>query len=424
MKAVPGSGTCASRSRRVGVTRGRTRWTAIVLALALGVEAAPSSAAPLTVTRLGLHPEAAAQATPTGRRIATLEYAFGWLFAGYGDYGVNTGPITLRGLDPDTRAFSGPVAEVPSEAVYLFRTFGETLYAPHIDPRGGLGGYATLAASAAPGPWEDVSSIPATHVYDVLVANGATWLFGSEGLDAKVWTGSGEGPFVESLVSGPPEGAAFARFYGGFALEGRVYTQVLNVGAPALAEGSVFHDGTGWQPGPRLFPANVPYNDLYVWKPTRFAGEIVYMDTHAGITVVRSRLFRFDGRTARYALGTQATFESPDRRDFVIDFTVAGDRLFVLTLDGDVRATTDFERWVEIGRPALPDGERATSLEVAGDAMYVGSDASAVYAVTWRPQMAVPAVPVPWLVVAFVVCLGIARRGERDSRRRSVTDTD
>src|SRR5262245_22692826 len=45
------------------------------------------------------------QATPTGRTIATLVAFRGRIYAGYGDYGANTGPISICGFDPASAQF-------------------------------------------------------------------------------------------------------------------------------------------------------------------------------------------------------------------------------------------------------------------------------------------------------------------------------
>lgn len=41
---------------------------------------------------LGTHPQAASQPTAIGQRILDLELLKGRLYAGFGDYGANTGP--------------------------------------------------------------------------------------------------------------------------------------------------------------------------------------------------------------------------------------------------------------------------------------------------------------------------------------------
>lgn len=58
-----------------------------------------------TWRRLGLHPQAAAQPTATGRALRTLCPWRGRLYIGYGDYQANTGPIAVTAWDPARNAF-------------------------------------------------------------------------------------------------------------------------------------------------------------------------------------------------------------------------------------------------------------------------------------------------------------------------------
>src|SRR5688572_31689862 len=69
---------------------------------------------------IGTHPGATAQNTNTGKQIATLFPWNGKLFAGYGDYGANTGPIDIYAFDPDSQSFTF-VWEANTEAIYNYR---------------------------------------------------------------------------------------------------------------------------------------------------------------------------------------------------------------------------------------------------------------------------------------------------------------
>src|SRR5688572_7507248 len=81
---------------------------------------------------VGIHPGASAQNTVTGKQIATLFPWKGKLYAGYGDYGANTGPIDIYAFDPDSQQFTF-VWEANTEAIYNFKAYNGRVYAPAID---------------------------------------------------------------------------------------------------------------------------------------------------------------------------------------------------------------------------------------------------------------------------------------------------
>src|SRR5438552_14316545 len=116
------------------------------------------------------HPDAATQPTATGRVIATLASFDGRLYAGYGDYGSNTGPIVIRAFDPVSERFGEPLLRSQTEAIYIFRWIADRLYAPHIDPAGDAtaGGFAVGEINAGGRHvWTDRSAVTAVHLFDI-----------------------------------------------------------------------------------------------------------------------------------------------------------------------------------------------------------------------------------------------------------------
>src|SRR5687768_11515389 len=98
--------------------------------LAFHACAPPASAATFDI--VATHPDAAAQPTARGQILSTLKPFNGKLYAGFGDYGVNTGPIGIRAFDPASGRFSNqllttpreglpPIQGAQSEAIYLYR---------------------------------------------------------------------------------------------------------------------------------------------------------------------------------------------------------------------------------------------------------------------------------------------------------------
>src|SRR4051812_25423164 len=112
---------------------GKFRFVAVAVLLASVVS--PAHAA--TFTLVATHPEVAAQTTSYGNLIATLKPFNGRLYAGYGDYNANTGPIAVRAYDPALGGFTDPMLSSATEAIYIYRNLNNKLYAPNIDTRGG-----------------------------------------------------------------------------------------------------------------------------------------------------------------------------------------------------------------------------------------------------------------------------------------------
>src|SRR5689334_2349445 len=94
---------------------------------------ATSVASAATFDLVAVHPEVALQTTYYGDHIATLKPFNGRLYAGYGDYGANTGPIAVRAYDPTLGAFTDPMLSSATEAIYIYRNINGNLYAPNID---------------------------------------------------------------------------------------------------------------------------------------------------------------------------------------------------------------------------------------------------------------------------------------------------
>src|SRR5947209_35044 len=89
---------------------------------------------------LGTHPQAAQQATAMGRTIQTLVGWNGQIYSGYGDYGANTGPIAITPFDPAAGTFASTpdLTHDLTEQIDISRNICGRLYAPSIDPKGGV----------------------------------------------------------------------------------------------------------------------------------------------------------------------------------------------------------------------------------------------------------------------------------------------
>jgi len=123
----------------VGTGSGSDRAGVGLLALALAACQQPGVDAGRECARcrwqlLGVHPQAAAQPTPTGRALVTLFPWHGRLYVGYGDYQANTGPIEVTAWDPARNRFASYHSS-DTEAIYNYRAIGDALYAPATDRR-------------------------------------------------------------------------------------------------------------------------------------------------------------------------------------------------------------------------------------------------------------------------------------------------
>lgn len=348
----------------------RGNHAAAFLFLPLASFALPGRAATFDV--VGVHPDAAAQPTATGRTIATLKAWNGRLYAGYGDYNVNTGPIGVRAFDPATLTFGPGLRASATEALYIFRDVRGTLYAPHVDPIAGesSGGFCRGIPGSPDDAWVDRLPVTAVHVFDVVSWDGTDlWMVGSQGNNAAAWRAADGATFTDppTRIDPPPSGTSFVRYYFAFVLNGRLHVQ-----SHAETVSRIF-DGTSWTDGPDLLPGFG-----YGLHPENFAGGVVMQENHAGLGA--SKLIFFDGVSASRPLATP-----------VYDFVVEGDQLLALAArwiavpgssgggyyepDG-VYATTDLCRWSLVAPGAPAD---ARSLEVFGDRLFVGAREAQIF---------------------------------------------
>lgn len=330
---------------------------------------------------LGRIEPAHAQPTAEGRQLATLQVFGRRLYAGYGDYTADTGPIAIAAIDLDTGAIGPTLLSYASEAVLIFRQLGGELFAPDIDPRRTqMGGFARGVAGAAVDQWTDEKVVRATHIFDAATFDGRDlWLFGSLGSNAVAWRSVDRGrTWTEALTVSPRWPGAFARFYSAVTLRGLLYAQAVDFPGGAHRESRVF-DGERWTDGPRLLPPDMSDHDVFPWRAQLLGAEAIYLDQHAATSHRPVRLYRFDGRQARVAFGPADRRRTAGPEHLVVDAVVEGETAFVLNRLQEVWSSSDLAEW---RRRAVFDagaGERATSIAVSGGDLYVGTDQSRVY---------------------------------------------
>ena len=301
------------------------------------------------MTFLATHEWAASQPTFAGQRIVDLEIdSDGHVWAGYGDYGANTGPIVLARHSVEVGAGFEPMFTMDTEAAYNLRSLGDDLVVPATDPR-------SKADFAVGSPWSEARPLGATHVFDTASLDGTDrWMVGSKGKDAVAWrTADGGMTWSEMIRVAPSEADDFSRFYFAASVGGTMRVQAVGNKSGADPNSLVF-DGTAWSEQPSLLP-----DGGAGWEPTEFNGGVVY---HASGHGHAGPIYFFDGSKATQVADGY-------------DFSVAAGRLWVLTDAALVASTADLDTWIDEFR--APAGAR--SLATNGISAFVGTTSAELW---------------------------------------------
>jgi hypothetical protein len=350
-------------------------WVVVGVALAGAARAG-------TYDLVAVHPEVAAQTTSYGNHIATLKPFNCLLYAGYGDYGANTGPIAVRAYDPSLGSFTDSMLTSQTEAIYIYREIAGKLYAPNIDTRGPGAGYA-VGAPGAPGSldsWQDQINVDGVHMFDMNTLNGTDlYLGGTAGNGDGIVYRSSDGGGTWSESHRRPAGVGAAnyvdiRIHGLGLYQGKLYADAEQVatysgggiyytsGQKALA--CMVFDGTSWTDGPVLTKTG------YMSHPEEFAGKLVYLTDG----LFASPLFAYNGSKAAQVYNAKGKNAGSD---YVYDYTIDNGVLYALTSDGQVTTTTDLKTWTFLDHSAtgLRDANGvsvARSIGVLDGTLYVG----------------------------------------------------
>jgi hypothetical protein len=301
---------------------------------------------------VGTHPQASQQPTPTGRTLNFLKHWNGAIYAGYGDYGTNTGPIAITPFALSTERFaSTPAVWADSEQLSVFRALNGNLYAPSVDPRI----VADYSETPLAGRWTGLDVVESTHVYDMAARTGSElWMVGSARDDAVAWRSLDGGLTWSTVLTVPPRTSGeFARFYFAGVHQNALYVQAVDNGGGKHPTSKVF-DGNEWSDGPDLLPQG---GEGYDTEP--FDGQLVYLDQRP-----LGSLLSFDGAEV-----------TNTGRGFY-NHSVDGETLYGLGENGQIRKTTDLRRWTELGTAAP---EAARSIVVIDGVIYVGTTDSRIY---------------------------------------------
>jgi hypothetical protein len=310
---------------------------------------------------LGVHPQAQAQPTATGRALVTLCPWQGRLYIGYGDYQQNTGPIDVTAWDPTRSAFT-TIHTSDTEAIYNYRAIGASLYAPATDRR-------QSADYAVGEPWRDENPVTVAHAYDMATLDGTDlWLVGSseDGYRPTAWRSTDHGAhwaIAHQLGSN-------GRYYFAAVYHHKLYLESWS--RVPMGPSEVF-DGTSWSPGPELLPAGG-----HGFRPIVFAGLLLY----ATKQTLNSVYFELNS-TPNKLLGFDGTLTSIVFARELLDFFADERELLVLDAEGTIWRTTDLANWSHV---AVATALHPRSVALLDDVLYLGTTDARLYRLVGWPR--------------------------------------
>jgi hypothetical protein len=339
------------------------------VSLLTGCEPTP----PPSPTLLGTHPGAEEQATAWGRRLQDLEVFDGRVYAGYGDWGANTGPIPIDAWDVVLGEWANE-GSLDTESTWMVRRVGDRLVVPFIDPKGNSGDLAVRSAGSA--TWTTLAlgagEAGTLHCFDAATLDGTDlWVVGAvrPGRNAAVWrspSGVGGDWVVADLVTSVS--SQWMRLVGIAPLEGR-----LHVCGYAMTDGGAVTplvgrsgDAVSWtEEAGFTYDAGAGVHRVG-HEPVPFDGGMVRLRSWPSpIANTASELIWFDGTSI--TVGPELAFAATvDHRGW----------LWYLDQNGDVclRLT-----WAGPSNVAAPGPAGGSCLAVDGQQVYVGTVDSELY---------------------------------------------
>ena len=315
----------------------------------------------LNFTELGTHPQAASQATSTGKTLNKLQLFGGKLFAAYGDYNANTGPISINPYDIANGSFDGEAIQVFAESLGNWKVIDNKLYTTTIDATCSGSCPSGYAAGDANGTWQVNTPVNAEHIFDIATLTGTDiWLFGGSGDTAYVWRSTDAGQnwiVVQTNNVNPGDGDDSERYYWGQAMDGKMYMQADVFGNTQAVQ---IYYGTNWTSGT---------TDIICGRGTSAGGPNPVVFDHKIVCAENNEIRIFDGE--------QTNTISIDDQGYcgVSDWGIYEDAVYVLCRNGStIRRTKDLSHWQTFeGIPVS-----ATSFTIDSDTgkLYVGGDDS------------------------------------------------
>ncbi len=325
---------------------------------------------------VGTHPNAAVQPeTSTGRQLKSLIGWNGKIYAGYGDYDKNTGPVALKPFDPVSNTFASTSEHIAdTQSVEIMRTIGDKIYVLHADPGSHDGpAYSVGDTSTGKAVWKNMTNITMTHVYGITSGSSPSELFLAGQLDegsaynevAKVYRSTdGGATWTESLSVRSRGGYNRMMFVA--KLGDKIYAQNLSTadfnGAQPQTQAWVF-GGSSWSKATPIAQTYNPYDG------TEFMGKILAKSSTEG-----GSLLAYDGRST-YTL-----------RSNVRDYKVHSDGyVYALSYNNNdmaVMRSKDLASWEQIA--VTPNNAR--SIAILNNTLYIGTSDSELYKAEIDPQ--------------------------------------
>ncbi len=327
---------------------------------------------------LGFHPDAQEQPTDWGKSLHSIHLDDGQLYLGYGDYSLNTGPITIRSYDINRGTFSPPRLSAGTEAISQWRSLNGQVFGVMTDANfePSQGGYFSGKPT---GSWSEALVGPAIHSYDIASYNGDLYLAGAGSSTASGYAGihkSRDGGITWNidLEILPPSGG-YGRFYGIHPLGSSLYAFATSFVGSTSSSSVYQNNGKRWAKVPIAPDADVygnPIQAVPMLDLVALAGVIIGRTNHAGL--VLGQMHSFDGTAWDEVIVPTHLEEGPIS---TYDHVVARGTLYVLTSDFRIAKTTDLENWSDVVAEVT---SHARSLAVVDDCeIYVGGVDAGLY---------------------------------------------
>ncbi len=340
-------------------------WVFVLLFGVVGAYWLISSRAAGPFEEVGTHPLASQQSTGIGRQLRSLTAWNGKVYAGYGDWDANTGPVGIVPFDVATNKFAATAEfTADTEAIEEWRTFGGRLFVPSTDPRYSADYSVATATSPTSETWSSKTPAGFVHSFDIASLNGSDlYLAGSKTVGsqdkAQVYRSTdGGNTWQLSLDVAPPTGSDVSRMGLITKFGSKIFAQQHDFNSTTwtatypTANAWLF-DGVNWT-------KTTAMNVYAPKKGSEFAGQVVALGNNV--------LYAYNGRN------------TSSLKNGIRDYTISSDG-YLYTVGpssdyetSDVLRTKDLKSWEFVSKAPT-----AVSITTYGDYIYVGTAGSKLY---------------------------------------------
>lgn len=365
--------------------------SAVLIAILMAPQAAQAAAPELPFALLGTHPQAATQATSSGKYISSMKIWNGKLYMAYGDYYSNTGPVSVNPFDLNSGSFDGVAITMPSEALSQWKVINNKIYSASVDPTCGGTCQSSYVVGDANGNWQLKTPFNAEHVFGITTYNGTDlWLFGATGgPTATLWRSTNDGASwtVMQTSENEPGGDNTERYYWAETLNGTLYAQAhfYDINPIQSFNGSTWSTGTIDRTCGYGGPGGGPNTEV-------FAGKIICDDN------LKTNVF--DGTAAvplnlpsRYCYSADDSswyntiFSVSDDKEYfymVCDAHQAGSGSNTYSVPAQIVRTKDLVTWQPVG--SISNAIAPSSIVIKDNTIYLGTQDAKLYSATFDPD--------------------------------------